>query len=245
MLSALETSTRESFSILMIHKPNYMQWHNRDKLTDYFDTLAGRAGTTPISPPLRLSQPGKAAQGKELHAHATTVLGPTRGVNPVPNLEAINHPLATYNCLDRINVLESKRSGLMHVHDQGHRDGVAALPVVPPSFRACFRPTTVERPAAGRPEVAHPDRPPGTSSARDQLSALRRARRHSQQPATSSRTTTVGASSPSSPPREKFLLLGLSILAMCGAECHGKECFTLRLLPTSLQSGWLLCVSLS
>ena len=27
MLSALETSTRESFSILMIHKPNYMQWH--------------------------------------------------------------------------------------------------------------------------------------------------------------------------------------------------------------------------
>ena len=27
-------------------------------------------------------------------------------------------------------MLESKRSGLMQVHDQGHRDGAAALPVV-------------------------------------------------------------------------------------------------------------------
>ena len=98
-------------------------------MTDYFDTLAGRAGTTPLSPPLRPPQPDKAVQGKELYAHATTVLGPTRGVNPLPNLEAIVYPLATYNYLDRIIVLESKRSGLMQVHDQGHRDGAAALPV--------------------------------------------------------------------------------------------------------------------
>ena len=69
--------------------------------------LAGRAGTTPLSPPLQPPQPGKAAQRKKVHAHATTVLGPTRGVIPLLNLEAIDHPLATYNCLDRINVLES------------------------------------------------------------------------------------------------------------------------------------------
>ena len=99
-------------------------------MTDYFDTLAGRAGTTPLSPPLRPPQPDKAVQGKELYAHATTVLGPTRGVNPLPNLEAIVYPLATYNYLDRILVLESKRSSLMQVHDQGHRNGAAALPVV-------------------------------------------------------------------------------------------------------------------
>ena len=69
--------------------------------------LAGRAGTTPLSPPLQPPQPGKAAQRKKVHAHATTVLSRTRGVIPLLNLEAIDHPLATYNCLDRINVLES------------------------------------------------------------------------------------------------------------------------------------------
>ena len=58
--------------------------------------LAGRAGTTPLSPPLQPPQPGKAAQRKKVHAHATTVLGPTRGVIPLLNLEAIDHPLATF-----------------------------------------------------------------------------------------------------------------------------------------------------
>ena len=57
-----------------------------------------------------------------LSFRATTILSSTKGGIPLPNFEAIDHPpypLATYNCLDRINVLESKCRGLMHVHDQG------------------------------------------------------------------------------------------------------------------------------
>ena len=41
----------------------YFKLHRkfRDELADYVDMLAGRAGTTPLSLPLRPPQPGEAA----------------------------------------------------------------------------------------------------------------------------------------------------------------------------------------